>query len=309
MDKRVSAATITTTTNNRNNNRGRHRFPNSPNPSNITATVLVSTIAVSAVAWIIAFAGSIAYSQSKGTIFPKFTWWSLVFQLLVVIILPLLYFFDSIHYYHQLCLIILSISFIYTSNSTNNLVYFTDSASAAAAAGFILLSMTNAIWLYILGTSPNAPYLPGINTYTSQHQQQQNLPLISQQKYQSSINIPSNYIDNNYSTNLDEGHELEGFENPVTSTSPSTSLSHRIIDPEGTNFTGISDVSQYLEAYPIVVRALYDYQASPDDVNELSFSKGEILRVKNTNDNWWQAKNKRGEIGMCPSNYLEIVSS
>lgn len=300
MDKRASNTTPP---------HPRRRLPTSP--SNITATVLVATIAVAAVAWIIAFAGSIAYSQSQN-IFPKFTWWSLVFQLIVVIIFPLLYFFDLIHHYHQLCLSLLAISFIYTSNSTNNLVYFSDSASAAAAAGFILLSMTNAVWLYILGSSPSAPYLPGISPQYIQ-------PLTSQQ-YHSNINIPSNYIDNQFSNNLNlqnldqqHEHELAGFENPVRSSShsisPSPSLSNHLVDPEGTNFTGISDVSQYLQAYPVVVRALYDYQASPDDVNELSFSKGEILRVKNTNDNWWQAKNKRGEIGMCPSNYLEVVSS
>lgn len=148
-----------------------------------------------------------------------------------------------------------------------------------------------------------------------------------------------------YSTN-GGAHELAGFENPATATTLDVSnrisntldysdsafrASGVLIDMQGnTNTTytgtghgtgtgtgtntgtntgtGISSATAYMEDYPILVRGLYDYVASPDDVNELSFAKGELFRVKNTNGNWWQGKNKRGEIGMCPSNYLEIVT-
>lgn len=284
---------------------------------------MVIIIGISAIAWIIAFAGSIASSQAID-VFPKFTWWSLVFQLIVTIVFPILYFFDLVDQYHNLMMAILAISFIYTSNSTNNLVYFSQSATAAAATGFILLSMTNFLWMYILGSSPTVPYLPGINNFQNHlFQSQQNQFTNTQNYTNSTSNLHNNYNyndnDNDAYSNMEDAHELAGFENPVA-TSPSEfndsafrkSTSQNLmqsIDPEGTNFTGISSISQYIEAYPIVVRALYEYEASPDDVNELSFSKGEILRVKNTNDNWWQGKNKKGEIGMCPSNYLEVISS
>lgn len=304
--------------------------------------IIVATIAITAISWIIAFAGSIAASQTM-SYFPKFTWWGLVFQLFVVIGLPVLYFFNMIYLYYNFIMVVLSIAFVYTSNSTNNFVYYTDSSSSAAGTGFILLSIANFLWLLYLGSDPDAPMISSlsgyggpshplktrrrINSFGPSTQRASTANYNYSRGNQSSARL--NYNDDLYS-NMEDSHELAGFENPVTSTkdfaiddnvnsadlntdqefNDSAYRASGIIPPmnEGTNFTGISSVTNYMEAYPILVRALYDYNASPDDVNELSFKKGDIFRVKNTNGNWWQAKNKRGEIGMCPSNYLEIVT-
>jgi hypothetical protein len=37
--------------------------------------------------------------------------------------------------------------------------------------------------------------------------------------------------------------------------------------------------------------------ASPDDPNEISFSKGEILEIVDKQGKWWQAKKADGSIG------------
>ena len=50
------------------------------------------------------------------------------------------------------------------------------------------------------------------------------------------------------------------------------------------------------------MRAVYDYVASqPED---LSMTKGEVLLILEEQPNWWKAKNKLGQIGFVPSNYL-----
>ncbi|KDE05572.1 hypothetical protein MVLG_04067 [Microbotryum lychnidis-dioicae p1A1 Lamole] len=58
-------------------------------------------------------------------------------------------------------------------------------------------------------------------------------------------------------------------------------------------------------------RALYSYTASPDDPNELSFTKGEILDITDTSGKWWQARKVDGQgpklVGIVPSNYLALV--
>ncbi|KAJ9112100.1 hypothetical protein QFC22_006400 [Naganishia vaughanmartiniae] len=49
--------------------------------------------------------------------------------------------------------------------------------------------------------------------------------------------------------------------------------------------------------YKLRAKALYAYTASPDDPNEVSFVKGEVLDIMDASGKWWQCRNQNGQVG------------
>lgn len=58
------------------------------------------------------------------------------------------------------------------------------------------------------------------------------------------------------------------------------------------------------------VRVLYEF-AGEAGSTEISISVGEILTVTRTDvgEGWWEGKNSRGEIGLFPAAYVEVMSA
>ncbi|KAJ7453375.1 hypothetical protein FB451DRAFT_1100213 [Mycena latifolia] len=59
--------------------------------------------------------------------------------------------------------------------------------------------------------------------------------------------------------------------------------------------------------YPLRAKALHAYHGSPEDPNELTFAKGEILEIEDQEGKWWHAKKADGTLGIVPSNYLVVI--
>jgi len=121
------------------------------------------------------------------------------------------------------------------------------------------------------------------------------------------------------------GGELSYDQYPATiapsTTAPSATMSMAshapvsMISQSGVANAGIKtysrpDTPSASHERPIKVKAMFNYSANPEDPNEVSFEKGQILYVVDNRGKWWQVKREdagAGAVGIAPSNYLQII--
>nr|CAB89868.1 putative membrane protein [Kluyveromyces lactis] len=125
----------------------------------------IGTLSIALISWIIALAGSIAVAASTSP-FPRFSWWTIVYEILLMITLFIVYCLDLVDYYRMFITCAVGIAFVYTTISTNSIVYYEGSKSGAAAAGFILLSMINLVWVIYFGGDNASPTNRWIDSFS-----------------------------------------------------------------------------------------------------------------------------------------------
>jgi SHO1 osmosensor len=294
---------------------------------------------------LIAFISSIvAQIQSP---FPNYSWWTVVYMLFCIIGVFVVIASNTIETYHVAIVGFLAAGLVLTTSSVNSLVYSPEGAKEAAAAGHILLSMVavsplmakntlntanlelQIVWIFYFGSTPSAVSRAYLDSFAlnKEHRESRNSRGMS---HAYGAQRPDTSISSHQAPQMYTSAQLNGFENssPVVSGFPNGAAgaerssqarfggpvaSAPVASNLGGNTTapmnGEQPVGEVVAPteYPYRAKAIYSYEANPDDANEISFSKHEILEVSDVSGRWWQAKKENGDTGIAPSNYLILL--
>jgi SHO1 osmosensor len=249
---------------------------------------------------------------------------------------------DTTQTYHVAIVGYLACGLVLTSSSVNATIYSSNGAREAAAAGHILLSMVNVgnlcmyycehanvvqiVWIFYFGSTPSAvprAYLDSFALHKDHRTSQGGRGMTGNY----GNGRPDTSISSNVPPQMYTSAQLGGFEtsSPVaafsgdrnssqprfgngvatTTAPPAASSNLATSGPMSTEPTAGEVVAP--TEYPYRAKAIYSYEANPDDANEISFSKHEILEVSDVSGRWWQAKKENGDTGIAPSNYLILL--
>lgn len=276
----------------------------------------LATISIGFLAWIIAFVSSIISAIRGG--FPNFAWWTLVFMLFSIVGVTVTVASDAERTYHVAIVGFLAAGLVFTTSSVNSLVYSSVAAFEAAAAGFILLSMISIVWIFYYGSQPQASHRAFVDSYALHKEAPASRS--SRQMSSSAYAPQGNLNSQSAQPQMYTSAQLNGFETsspvsgypggPVGASAPrfnqSNGLSQTPTNDDPMN-GGMGGAPEGQIEYPYRAKAIYSYEANPDDANEISFQKHDVLEVSDVSGRWWQAKKPTGETGIAPSNYLILL--
>lgn len=217
---------------------------------------------------------------------------------------------DSVGVHRFQLSIFLAIAVVFAVLGVNSGIFFATSFQRAIGAGWLLLSLVDIIWLFYFTSDEESSFLSVFNSAGSSFSR---TPSSTRRTTRATGGVSSNSRANNSNDNNAVGNGSAGY-----------SGSYAGVGKTGGSLAGgsVADLSGHqdersgspavegdsqVQEYNLKARALYSYSASPDDPNEISFAKGEILDIVDNSGKWWQARKSDGSKGIIPSNYVVAV--
>ncbi|BFZ54825.1 Transmembrane osmosensor [Savitreella phatthalungensis] len=265
-----------------------------------TSPFFLATGSVAVIGWLIAFFASIAANVDSSS-YPHFAWWTVMYQLFVLAGVLAAVAVDAIDQYRLCLCAFLAAALSFTSSTANVLVYSDRPSEQAAAAGHIFLSMVNICWIFYFGSAPDTLAHRYLDT---PRQRAQHAHVM--QRYNELY--PAGRYGSPYpKSNIDSVAAQIQFQQQQQQ--QQQQLGRSVLgDIPGQSAVGGEDVGGQGLEFKHRARAIYTYDANPEDPNEISFTKGEVLEVADISGKWFQARNAKGEVGIAPSNYLKLLA-
>ncbi|KAL2157852.1 hypothetical protein VTH06DRAFT_4905 [Thermothelomyces fergusii] len=272
----------------------------------------LATLSIATLAWIISLVGTVVAHIQIPVDFPTYSYWTLVFFLLAIIGIFVVVASDSTQTYHVAIVGYLGCGLVLATSAVSAMIHNSHGAFEAASAGYILLTMVGIVWIFYFGSAPSAIPRAYIDSFalakesTSTNRRTMTGYGNRRPETSTSVQPPQMYTS-----------QLHGLENPspaggMGSTMRSSAAAGPFTAAGIPNSTAPQSVNPDTEIvppteYPFRAKAIYSYEANPDDANEISFSKHEILEISDVSGRWWQARKENGETGIAPSNYLILL--
>lgn len=290
----------------------------------------LATVSIALLAWLIALVGSvIATAEKSSPLFPNYSWFAIAYMFCCIVGVFLVVASDMIQTYHIAIVGFLACGLVLTSSSVNSLIYSSNGAKEAVAAGHILLSMVNIVWIFYFGSTPSAvprAYLDSFALHKDHRASQSvrgmgNVNASGYTNGRPDTSISSSALPQMYTSAQLGGLETSSPMPPYSGSlsvadqnssqarfgsNPPQSSSNLIANNQLTSEPVPAEVAAPTE-YPYRAKAIYSYEANPEDANEISFTKHEIMEVSDVSGRWWQARKNTGDIGIAPSNYLILL--
>ncbi|KAG2230506.1 hypothetical protein INT48_009881, partial [Thamnidium elegans] len=239
---------------------------------NLSSPTILATSALTAAAWLILFIGACVAG------FHGVAWWIIIFELVFVVGTIVLLGVNKFYRFHKMVYVVMAVSLVYLTY----LCQFTldnngDPGARAAAAGSVMLLIVQFIWAICL-TSPEGSWFSRNGSANFKN---------------SAVGVTGANLSRKFSNTVRPNHNSGGKKNYDSPLPPRHDEERDVGDGNNND-----DCEQ--------ATALHDYQGSPDDPNELSFSKNEVLDILDKRGNWWQARKRDGTTGIVPSNYVSL---
>ncbi|KAJ2607643.1 Transmembrane osmosensor [Coemansia sp. RSA 1365] len=218
------------------------------------------------------------------------TWFMIVYLFMLAFALLLTIATNTLHKYRLALLAMISIGLSLNVGHIGYYINATVGVLQALAAGLIFVEITLFFWVLTLGSGPGT-YLADL-CGAGIDGKGPTLPVADVSMAR------TNYRQTMASTAGTAAIPTEGGISSITDYY-SSDVSH----------SAMSTKQRDSSAVVYKARALYAYDANPDDPNEVTITKDEIMLVIDDSGKWWQVKKDDGTVGIAPSNYLARIVS